>query len=76
MVNGSGVSVQELKKAYERLPESEQLLFAALIAAHQLARQSDFMGALARRHREMDRGKKWKHSDVLKLHGELKKQGL
>lgn len=74
--NLSAMSVAELKTAYEQLPETDQVLFAVLVAAYQLRRQPDFAADLARRHRSMDEGKKWEHSDVLKLHEELQKQGL
>jgi hypothetical protein len=70
------MSVQELRKAYDELPETDQILFAALVAADQLTRQTEFAADLAQGHRAMDQGKKWTHADVLKLHGELEKQGL
>ncbi len=70
------MSVQELRKAYEQLPEADQILFAALIGADQLSRQGEFSAELARRHRTMDQGRKWTHDDVLRLHEEMAKQGL
>ncbi len=74
--NNPSMSVAELKTAYDQLPETDQVLFAALVAADQLCRQPDFAADLSRRHRSMDEGKKWEHADVLKLHEELQKQGL
>ena len=70
------MSVLELRKAYEALPEGEQILFASLIAADQLRREPDFELRLERNHNSMDEGKKWRHEEVLRLHEELKKQGL
>ena len=65
------MSVQELKKAYEGLPEQDQLLFASLIAADQLARQADFVDQLEHRHQAMEQDKKWSHEQMLALHREL-----
>ncbi len=70
------MSVQELRSRYDELTETDQMLFAALIAADQLARQPEFRAELARRHQEMDAGRKWSHEDALRLHRELEKQGL
>jgi hypothetical protein len=70
------MSVHELTKAYQELPEADRIVFAALVAADQLARQPDFAADLDRRHKAMDEGRKWTHSDLLKLHTELEKQGL
>jgi hypothetical protein len=70
------MSVQDLTKAYRELPEADRILFAALIAADQLAHRPDFAADLNRRHEAMDEGKKWNHSDILKLHTELEKEGL
>ena len=66
----------ELTSAYAELPEPEQILFASLVAADQLRRQSEFVAMLDRRHQAMDQGKKWTHEAVLELHHKLEAQGL
>ena len=70
------MTVMELKKAYAELPEKEQLLFASLLAAEQMAKDPEFGARLEARHQAMDAGKKWSHADVLELHDQLEKQGL
>ena len=70
------MSIQELKAAYSELPEHEQILFASLVAAEQMAKQPDFVAGIGRQHEAMDKGKKWDHNDVMALHGELEKLGL
>lgn len=75
-MNTTTVSVTELKQAYEELPESDRLFFAALIAADQMTHQPEFIAYLGRQHQSMDEGKKWSHDDVMRLHRELEKQGI
>lgn len=70
------MSVLELRKAYEALPDEERILLASLIAADQMRRHAEFALGLERIHQSMDQGKKWAHADVLRLLDELTKQGL
>ncbi len=65
------MSVSELKKAYDELQPGDQLVFATLVAADQMAKREDFQLAIERRHQAIDQGKKWAHDDVLRLHKEL-----
>jgi len=68
--------VAELKKAYDELNPSDQLLFATLVAAEQTIKTDEFRTAIEQRHRAMDDGKKWPHEEVLRLHDELAKRSL
>ena len=70
------MTATEFKQAYSELPEKEQILVASLIAADRMAKDSEFAFNLARRHHEMDAGKKWSHSDLLELHDRLAEEGL
>ena len=67
----SGMSVQELKKAYDELPDAERLLFAHLIAADQLVHDAEFATTLGQRHQAMEEGKKWSHADLVALNEQL-----
>jgi hypothetical protein len=57
----------ELASVYAELPEQEQIVFASLVAADQMRRQSDYLALLERRHRAMDEGRKWSHEAVVEL---------
>ena len=70
------MSVLELKKACAELPPEEQVLFAALIAADQVSKSPEFKAKIEAAQESMDRGKRWRHEDVIQLHEQLKNQDL
>lgn len=70
------MSVQELKRAYDALPEADRILFDTLTAAERMASDSGYVHEMSRRQGDMDQGKKLSHEDLLRLHEELEKRGL
>jgi hypothetical protein len=70
------MTATELNKAYSELPEKEQVLVAAFIAADLMAKDSEFAAKLTRRHQEVDAGYKHTHKELLELHDKMEKEGL
>ncbi len=70
------MSVQELKLAYDALPESDRILFDALTAAERMVSDPEYVAEISRRQKEMDQGKKLTHQDLIRLHEELGQRGL
>jgi hypothetical protein len=70
------MSVAELKKWVDKITPEDRLFLEHYLA--QLRRQADpeYANEIARRHRDMDEGKKVRWKDVKKLHRQMAKQGL
>lgn len=70
------MSIAEIKQAYDRLSEVEQIELATIIAADQRARSQSFRQMAVEVNRGMDEGRKYSHTDVASMSADLASRGL
>lgn len=70
------MSIAEIKQAYDRLSEPEQIELATIIAADQRARSAAFQHLAVEVNRGMDEGRKYSHTDIAGMSADLASRGL
>jgi hypothetical protein len=70
------MSASELKKLVDQTTASERLFLEHYLAHLRRLEDREYAEEIARRQRQMDKGRKISWKDVKKLHSDLLKQGL
>lgn len=70
------MSITEIKQAYDRLSETEQIELATIIAADQRARSPSFRKMVAEINRDMDGGRKYSQEETASMSADLASRGL